>query len=110
MPVQRERKIGVFGERLQTQPAGFIDRILTHSADRAGNDGDAIPAGVSAPVQIKTTGVFQSLTARDERAQVADLRVTRHSADARPITISVRTTTSAVATIMNAQRNSSMVW
>ena len=74
--VQREGEIGVLRQRLQAQSTGFINRIFANSADRAGHDGNAIPAVVSAPVQIKTARVFQSLTTRDERAQVADFGMT----------------------------------
>ena len=76
VPVQRESEIGVFGERFQTQPARFIDRLLANSADRARHNSDAVPAVVSAPIQIKSAGVFQRLTTRDERAQISDLRMT----------------------------------
>src|SRR5436190_5603375 len=79
--VQRKRQISVFSERLQTQPACFIDRVFANGADRARYDGDAFPAIVSPPIQIETAGVFQGLTTRDEGAQITDLRVTRYRAD-----------------------------
>ena len=73
--VQPERQISVFGERLQAQPARLIDCILANGADRARHNGDALPTIVSAPVEIKTTGVFQTLAAPDERSQISNLRM-----------------------------------
>ena len=66
MPVQRQGEIGVFGERLQTQAARFVDRILADRANRARHHRDAVPAIVSAPVEIETASIFQRLTARDK--------------------------------------------
>jgi hypothetical protein len=73
--MQREREIRVFSESLQTQPACFIDGVFANGADRAWDHGDAVPAIVSAPVQIKTAGVFQRLATSDERPQISDLCV-----------------------------------
>src|SRR5262249_35971421 len=72
-----------FGQRLQTETTGFVDGILAYGADRTGYHSDAIPTGVSATVQIETAGVFQCLALRDERAQVADFRVTGYRTDPR---------------------------
>src|SRR5215470_4528027 len=66
MSVQREREIGVLGQRLQTEPARFINRIFADGADRTRHYGDAFPAIVSAAIQIETTGVFQRLATRDK--------------------------------------------
>src|SRR6266849_6077274 len=73
MFVQRKSQIGVFSERLQTEAARLIDRILANGADRTRHDRDAIPAIVCAPIKIEAASVFQRLTTRDERAQVPDL-------------------------------------
>src|SRR5205085_655959 len=70
--VQREREIGVFGQRLQTQTAGLIDRFFSDRADCTRHDGDAIPTRVSATIEIESAGVLERLATRDERAQVAD--------------------------------------
>src|SRR5205085_725169 len=79
--VERESQIGVFGKSLQTQTAGTIDRFLPDRADRARHDGDAVPARVGAAIEIESARVFERLAARDERAQISDLRVTRNRAD-----------------------------
>src|SRR5437899_9651868 len=76
LSMQREREISVFSESLQTQPACFIDRVFANGADRTWHHGDAVPAIVGAPVQIKTARVFQCLATSDERPQISDLRVT----------------------------------
>src|SRR5215471_2299765 len=59
VPVQTKSQVGIFGECFQTEPARLVDRILAYGADRTWNNGDALPAIVSAPVQIKSAGVFQ---------------------------------------------------
>src|SRR6266480_2169082 len=43
MFVQRQREVGIFCERLQTQTACFIDRIFANGTDCAGHDRNAIP-------------------------------------------------------------------
>src|SRR5213592_2946469 len=83
MSVQRQSEIGVFGKRLQTEAACFIDRILADGADRTRHHRDAVQAVVSASVEIETARIFQRLTTRDERTYVSNFRVTRHGADAR---------------------------
>src|SRR5882724_4305810 len=60
-----------------------MDRILADGADRARHYRNAVPAIVSAPVEIESASIFQRLTARDERAQVSNFGVTRDAADAR---------------------------
>src|SRR6266496_1398595 len=75
LSMQREGEIRVFSEGLQTQPTCFIDRVFANSANRARHHGDAVPAVVGAPVQIKTAGVFQCLATSDERAQISNLCV-----------------------------------
>src|SRR5947207_6346585 len=75
-PVQTESQIRIFGKRFQTESARFVDRILAYGADCARHYGDTLPAVVSAPIQIKSAGVFQRLTTRDEGAQIANLRMT----------------------------------
>src|SRR5206468_6312016 len=75
LSMQREREISVFSEGLQTQPACFIDRVFANGADRAWHHGDAVPAIVSAPVQVETAGVFQRLATSYEGAQIPNFRV-----------------------------------
>src|SRR3954463_8631294 len=79
---ERKGKIGVFCEGLQTQTAGFIDRILPNGANGTRDNSDTVPAVVSAPIKIKPAGIFQSLATRDERPQIPNFSVTRHCADA----------------------------
>ena len=81
--MEREGQIGVFGQRLEAEPARVVDRRFPDRADRARHHRHAIPACVSAPIQIKTAGVFQRLTACNKWAQIANFRVTRYRADAR---------------------------
>src|SRR5204863_5355323 len=72
---------GVFRQRLETEPARVVDRRFPDRADCARNHRHAVPARVSAAIEIKAAGVFERLAARDERAEVADLRVPRDGAD-----------------------------
>ena len=57
--VKRKGEIGVFGERLQTQTAGVIDRFFSNRTNRTGNNGDAIPASVSPPIEIESARIFE---------------------------------------------------
>ena len=82
MFVQRKCEIGVFGQRLQAEPAHLIDRILADRANGTWHDGDAVPSGVGAPVEIESAGVLKRLAARDECAQVPHFRVTGNRTDA----------------------------
>src|SRR5207244_9652557 len=79
--MQCESEIGVFRQRLQTQSAGLIDRLLADRADRAWNNGDAVPARISAAIEIESARVLERLATRDECAQVADFGVTGNRAD-----------------------------
>ena len=79
--MQCECEIGVFGQCLQTQTAGLIDRFFPDRADRARHNRDAVPARVSAAIEVESAGVFERLAPRNERAQVANLRVARNRAD-----------------------------
>ena len=81
--MERERQVGVFRERIEAEPADIRDRTFARCPDRAGHDRDAIPASVSAPIEIEAAGVLERLTTREERAQVADFRVTRNRPDLR---------------------------
>src|SRR4029077_2562967 len=80
--VQSQGKIGILGQSVEAQPAGTRDRRMAQRADRAGHDGDAIPAMVGATVEIEAAGVLKRLTARDEAAQVADFGVPGNGDDA----------------------------
>ena len=53
MSVQRECEIRVLGERLQTEIANFVDRILADGTDRARYDGNAVPAGIARRSRLK---------------------------------------------------------
>src|SRR5205807_3646288 len=72
---------GIFRDRFQTQAAYVLDRGVPDGADRTGNDGHAIPAGVGAPIEIEPAGVLERLATGDEAAQVANFRVTGNARD-----------------------------
>ncbi len=81
--VEAEGEVGILGEGIEAKAAGIVEGLAADGADGAGDDGDAIPLGVSAAVEIEAADVFEGLAAGDEGAEVADLRVAGDGADLR---------------------------
>ena len=81
--MEGQREVGILRQGVVGEAAGRFDRAAAEGADGAGDDGDAVPLGVGAAVEIEAADVFEALAARDEVAQVADARIAADGADQR---------------------------
>ena len=79
----RERQVGVLGERRAGDAAHVDEHLAPERSDRAGHGRHALQDVVEPAVEVEAHHVLDVLPAAEQPAAVADLRVARDGADVR---------------------------